>query len=239
MTMRTRAVVLIVALGVVVVAGLALALQSLDDAGEQPELLIWSGPIRPEFGWLPVQPMTRPEIHAEFEWADRADTRIGAVDISQVRAGIEGQSHWRIELAQRPPRAAGLDRADTLISYGLVFETTGDGVADHVVGINNDASRRGDFRVWVTNVATGETEEQIGAPYGFPVEFSHPDEAQPGEAALGPATVVFTFIGGSSPSGLTTTSPFYAWASITAGDEVVAWDYAPDASWLFVAAPVR
>jgi hypothetical protein len=122
--------------------------------------------------------------------------------------------------------------AQTLISYGLVFETTGDGVADYVVGINNDAPRRGDFRVWVSDVATGQTEEQIGPPYGFPVEFSHPDEAQPAEGALGPATVVFTFLGDSSPPGLIARSPFYAWAAIAAGHEVVAWDYAPDASWL-------
>jgi hypothetical protein len=237
MTMRARAVVLILAVGVVVVAGLTVAFQFLDDRTEQPERLIWSGPIRPEFGRLAVQPMAQPGEFQEFEWADGSDTGIGAVDISHVRAAAEGPTHWRIELAERPPRAAGLDRANTLISYGLVFETTGDGMADIVVGINNDAPRPGDFRVWVTAVATGQTEEQIGPPYGFPVEFSHPDEAQPG-VALGPAAVAFGFIEGSSPRGLTGTSPFYAWASITAGDEVVAWDYAPDASWL-ISAPVR
>jgi hypothetical protein len=238
MTMRARAVVLILALGAVVVVGLTIAFQFLDETTEQPERLIWSGPIRPEFGRLAVQPMAHPGEFQEFEWTDGSDTGIGAVDISHVRATPEGQAHWRIELAERPARAAGLNRANTLISYGLVFETTGDGIADIVVGINNDAPRPGDFRVWVTEVATGQTEEQIGPPYGFPVEFRHPDEAQPGEGALGPATVVFTFLGDSLPRGLTATSPFYAWASITAGAEVVAWDYAPDASWL-ISAPVR
>jgi hypothetical protein len=238
MTTRARAVVLILALGVVVVAGLTVAFRLLDERTEQPERLIWSGPIRPEFGRLPVQPMAHPGEFQEFEWADGSDTRIGAVDISDVHAGPEGRTHWRIQLAERPPKAAGLDRANRLISYGLVFETTGDGIADIVVGINNDAPRPGDFRVWVTDVATGQTEEQIGPPYGFPVEFSHPDEAQPGDEAPGPATVMFTFIRGSSPPGLTGASPFYAWASITAGTEVAAWDYAPDASWL-TSAPLR
>jgi len=159
------------------------------------------------------------------------DAGIGIVDIVRVETNPEDQAHWRIKLAERPPRAAGLDPANTLISYGLVFETTGDGIGDYIVGINNDAPKRGDFRVWVTDVASGRTEEQIGPPYGFPIEFSHPDEVQ-GQQPGAPIGLLFTFLSGSAPAGLTGSSPFYAWSSVTAGDEVIAWDYAPDASWL-------
>jgi hypothetical protein len=177
-----------------------------------------------------VQPIRRPEDGTGFTWIDGRDAGIGIVDIVGVETNPEGQA-WRIKLAERPPRAAGLDPAKTLISYGLVFETTGDGIGDYIVGINNDAPKRGDLRVWVTDVASGRTEEQIGPPYGFPIEFSHPDEVQ-GQQPGAPIGLLFTFLGGSAPAGLTGSSPFYAWSSVTAGDEVIAWDYAPDASWL-------
>jgi hypothetical protein len=55
-----------------------------------------------------------------------------------------------------------LSRPGLLIAYGLVLDTTGDGVADYVVGIDNDAPDREDFRVWVSDLATGETDERIG-----------------------------------------------------------------------------
>jgi hypothetical protein len=233
MSNRTRAVVGVLALGVAV-AGLAAALESLDPAAsmatEEPERLVWSGQIRAELGGLPVQLVRDEQVGMGFRWPDRRDTPIGMVDIASVGTDFPDQPHWRIELAARPPRAAGLDPADTLISDGFVFETTGDGVGDFVVGINNDAPRPGELRVWVTDVASGATEEQIGPPYGFPIEFSYPGE--PAGDPAQPVEVVFTFLGGSAPPGLTGASPFYAWASVTAGEEVVAWDYAPDASWL-------
>lgn len=132
------------------------------------------------------------------------------------------------ELAGRPPRAADLARARRFLAYGLVFETTGDGVADYAVGISNDAPRAGDLRVWVTDIAAGQTREQIGGPYGFPVEFSYPDEQDLGMVP----TMVFTFLGDSAPRGLTEASRFYAWTSVTDGGMVVGWDYAPDTGWL-------
>jgi hypothetical protein len=142
-----------------------------------------------------------------------------------------GQIHWRIDLAEKPPTAERLADAGSLLTYGLVLETTGDGVADFVIGISNDAPGPGHFRVWVTDLATNETREQVGAPYGSPVEFRHPDEQEVGE----PPSMVFTFIGGSMPRGITSTSRWYAWAALTdAAGDVVAWDYAPDAAWLIV-----
>ena len=111
-----------------------------------------------------------------------------------------------------------------------MLEATGDGVADYVIGIDNDAPVQGDFHVWVTDLATGETDERIGPPYGSPIEFSHPDEKQPGEH-LG-RTMVFTFLPGYAPAGLNPGPVrFYAWASAARGGEVFAWDYAPDTGW--------
>jgi hypothetical protein len=174
------------------------------------------------------------EDTGEHVWRDAHDAAVSWADITDLGLSTEGQVHWRIELARKPPAAAGIDRAETVIAYGLVLETNGDGVADVVVGIDNDAPRRGDFRVWVTDLATGDTEEQLGPPYGFPVEFLHPDEHRPEDGPMTPQ-MVFTFLPGSSPPGVAGgAARFYAWASVTEGDEVVAWDYAPDAAWLRV-----
>lgn len=238
MTMRRRTIVLTVVVAAVVVAGIAAALRTLSDAAatlsdEQRALLEWSGPVRRDRGEMVVQPMTERE-DTTLSWADRRDAPIGWVDITRLGLAPDGQTHWNIELAGWPPPAAGLDRAQ-LIAYGLVLETTGDSAADYVVGINNDAPVPGDFRVWVTDLATGETEEQIGAPYGFPVEFSHPDERR-ADGPPGPPTMTFTFLPGSGPPDLNARSMrFYAWASTTDSGDVVAWDYAPDAAWLLAA----
>jgi hypothetical protein len=143
---------------------------------------------------------------------------------------IEGRAYWHLDLGDAPPRADGLDPAETVISYGLVFETTGDGIPDYVVGINNDAPTPGEFRVWVTDLATGDKDERVGGPYGFPVEFRHPDEqAAPDISA---PSMHFTFL--RSPLGVYPASSFYAWASVTSGGEIVAWDYAPEYGWLVV-----
>ena len=145
-------------------------------------------------------------------------------DLEGVTLDSPQQPHWRLMLAASPPKATTLDPSRTVISYGLTFETTGDAVADYVVGISNQACEAGDFRVWVTDLATGETTEQLGPPYGFPVEFAHPDE---GEGA----GMLFTFLPGSAVGGIDLGTPFYAWASVEEDGEVVAWDYAPDAGW--------
>jgi hypothetical protein len=187
-------------------------------------------------------------------WAmpDRRDAAVPGVDIVDVRWRPEGQMHWGIELASWPSRAEDLDPAETIIEYGVVLDTNGDRVADYEFGINNDAPVPGDFRVWVTNLATGETDEQVGAPYGYPVEFSHPDEQDPNDTLNGesrPPTMVFTFLGGprgarpvGRPDEAGEVRPpsewqFYVWATVTEGGEVVAWDYGPDFGWLTVPSP--
>ena len=197
-------------------------------------LTVWTGPVRtgPQ---AEVHLMELSEVTGQHMWSDPQDAPVSWADIINLSLVPEGQIHWAIELAGKPPLAAEIDRAETVIAYGLVLETNGDGVADYVVGIDNDAPDRGDFRVWVTDLATGDSDEQLGSPYGFPVEFSHPDEHQP-EDGPRPPTMTFTFLPGSRPPGVDGATRFYAWASVEEDGEVVAWDYAPDVGWL--SAPV-
>ncbi len=185
--------------------------------------LAWAGPV-----WTGSEVA---EVHVERQWQDGQDAAVSWADITKVGFTSDGQPHWRVEFAGRPPVAAELG-GETVIAYGLVLETNDDGVADYVVGINNVAPQRSHFRVWVTDLATGHTDEQLGPPYGFPVEFAHPNELQAGDPSR-PPQMVFTFLPGSAPPGVAGgAASFYAWASVTEGDEVVAWDYAPDDSWL-------
>ena len=150
---------------------------------------------------------------------DPPDAPVGWIDIRRVDRGTVYVG-WIIELGGKPPEAADREPG-LLIAYGLVLETTGDGVADYVIGIDNDAPGPGHFHVWVTDLATGETDEQIGPPYGFPIEFSHPDENQPGEH-LG-RTMIFSFLPGDAPAGLNPGPVrFYAWASAARGGEIFA-----------------
>jgi hypothetical protein len=161
---------------------------------------------------------------------DAGDAARDYVDIERVRIASASQPHWWLMLAGVPPTAPELDAKEAILSYGLAFETDGDGSPDYVVGISNEASQPGGFLVWVTDLATGETEEQDGPPYGYPVEFSHPSEVQgvDGRPAL---EMLFTFLNESRPPGVALGSPFYAWASVEEDGEVVAWDYAPDEGW--------
>jgi hypothetical protein len=161
-------------------------------------------------------------------WHDpRDDVPVRSVDIDRVLL-YPGSQGWYIGLAARPP---GADADPGLvIAYGLVFDTNGDGVADYLVGIDDGAPQPGEFRVRVTDLATGKTDEQIGPPYGFPVEFSHPAEEQP---RPDPPAMTFTFLGDSKPADLNPwTVRFYAWTSATRDGQVVARDYAPDAGWM-------
>jgi hypothetical protein len=234
MSVPSRAILFKMLLTLVVVGAIIAALQLLNnDAGIAQRRPTWPGPVHNAAG-MPVVPMAPDAAEGDVEWADARDEPVNWIDIARVRVSPEGRPQWRIELAAKPPRADGLEAAETVISYGLVFETTGDGRADYVVGINNDARGLGHFRVWVTDLATGATEEQVGPPYGFPVEFRHPDEAGPGDDPLGSRSMLFTFLPGTTPRGLTERSPFYAWSAVTSAGETGAWDYAPDSAWLLM-----
>lgn len=228
--MQPRTIALAVLLGTIVVLGMAVASQlSSLTAPAIIQRAAWRGPVHLAQGAV-VLPMAR-EDDTSWQAEDRRDQAVGWLDIVEVRWLPENQMHWYLACAGLPPDMADLDRLGRTLSYGLVFETTGDGVADYEVGLSNEAPEPGDLRVWVTNLATGETEQQFGPPYGFPVEFStsleSPDMTQPSGA-------VFTFLGGSVPRGLTADSRFYAWSAIAEGGNVVAWDFAPDAAWLAI-----
>jgi len=210
------------------------------EPADQPTTTTWPGPVREDATSLGITTMQRDVGDGTWSWEDPLDTPVDWIDVQRVSFLSEGQPHWYIELAAKPPLAADLEPG-VLIAYGLVLDTGGDGLADHVVGIDNNAPQPGDLHVWVTDLASGEIDEQFGPPYGFPVEFSHPDEAQPGDYPPGhPATMVFTFLSGSAPAGLRLgATQFYVWTSTTVDGEVVAWDYAPDSSWLRVAASAQ
>lgn len=198
----------------------------------------WSGRVRTDLAGMPVVCSSAGD-DGQWSRTDPRDTAVEGIDIVEIlaRGRESGQPQWTIELSAFPPAAATLDRAETVIEYGLVFETTGDGVADFVAGINNDAPVRGEHRVWVTRLATNETDERVGGPYGYPVEFAYPDElpAQT-EPSMWRPRMMFMFLSGSTPWIGTDIGPvtvrYYAWASVMSGTEMVAWDYAPDYGWL-------
>ena len=193
--------------------------------------ITWTGPLRAVPGEMVVLKMVFTD--RGLSWLDGLDAPIAWVDISQVHFKPEGQAHWYIELADWPPPRTDPDRS-ALLAYGLVVESTGDDAADFVIGLEDVPGSLAP-RVWVTKLATGETLEQTGDPYGYPVEFAYPVEPSlPDEQdSFGP-TVVFTFLAGT-PNTIrfdASTARFYAWASRTFAGQVVAWDYAPDSDWL-------
>ena len=186
--------------------------------------------------WMLEGRLGTSHIVATGAWEDPRDASVAGVDMTRLKYLGGSQPHWYLELAERPPKER--TTAD-VVSYGLVLDTTEDGAPDYVVGIEDDPTPPGDvlsgdeysprhiYRVWVTNLATGETDEQVGPSYGYPVEFGHPDER--GQGAL----VWFTFLGDSAPSGMDPrTVRFYAWASLTSDGELVARDTAPDEGWM-------
>ena len=229
----------------VVVAALAAGIRVLGEVVNRPAAeddepglpAGWTGPLRADDpGELAAPPMALSDDLVGV-WAEPVrDAGQRWVDITRVRTMSPWQINWALELAAWPPRAEALDPSETLIAYGLVLDTTGDVKADYLIGINNDAPTAGEFRIWVTDLATGETDEQVGGPYGLPVEFIHPDELGPLDGPPGadplPPTMWFTFIDREPPGLDLSTTNFYAWASVTQAGEVVAWDYAPDAGWL-------
>jgi hypothetical protein len=232
--------VFVLVVAVVVGAGL-IARSNVGDSqstpAASPSPASWTGPVRADVATLPVVAMVEwPELDAHAV-PDSRDSREPWADVVDIQWRYEPfgdgvQSFVRLVLAARPPRAETL-RADEIISYGLVIDTNADGVADYEIGIATDAHDFGPFRAWVTDLATGFTEEE-NVDYGEDLfDFRHPDEVSPQMAAGGPPEVTRTmaFTLTSSPPGFDTSSRIYAWSLVTRGGEVVAWDYAPDAAW--------
>jgi hypothetical protein len=209
------------------------------DPTPEPGPVAWSGPVREGGGGTETMVVRRVAVGqpaAPAVWEDEPDDDSAAPWTEIIGVRQEGTDRWIIDLAAFPPPTDTLDPTETVIAYGLVFDTDDDGTADYEVGISNEALRAGDYRVWVTDLATGETDEQVGPPYGYPVEFSHPDEWRRA-VPDGRPEMRFLFLQGSAPEGVGRHTRFYAWSSLTEGGEVVAWDYAPDKAWLLVPDP--
>lgn len=210
-----------------------------------PSPATWSGSLRADAGGMPVLLLTRDAVRG-WAWADGRDAAVPWVDIDVVRWSFDDQLRWEIDLSGWPPRAEALDPNKTVVEYGVVLDTNRDRVADYELGINNDAPEAGEFRVWIADLGAGDTNERLGPPYGYPVEFSHPDEQDPDDTMNGQPVqpyMLFTFLPGSRPSGPAEEVlpsdqwQFYVWATVTEGGEVVAWDYGPDSGWLTVRSP--
>ena len=186
-----------------------------------PEAPIWSGPVRAPSDV--VHRMTTAEY--EETWDDPLDTSEPWADLVLVRSRDANQGYWMLELAAMAPSFDELEPG-VIVAYGLVFDTNADGAADYVVGIDNDAPVRGNPRAWVTDLATGETDEQTAQPYGYPIEFGLPSVDDP-------YPVFLTFLNGSAPANLDPeTVRFYAWTSATRDGQVFAHDFAPDTGWI-------
>ena len=206
----------------------------------------WSGAVR-RAAVLPFVP--RREVRG---WTDPRDTPWRGIDLRRVSghgreyngvAVIDGENipsfragAWQLGLAARPPRSTTVDPTRRVIEYGVVVDSDGDHDPDCHIGINNDARRRAGgredpipvYRVWVTNLRTGATDERVGPPYGMPVEFIHPGD-RGARRAMG-----FGFLS-ERPAAcdpFEPTAAFYAYATLSQGGEVVAWDVAPDRAWL-------
>jgi len=200
----------------------------------------WLGPVRS----AKLRVISRQKA---LHWVDPRDAAFDGIDLRLVAgrgreyngvAVINGKNvpgfsagGWHAELVARPPRTATIDPDERVIEYGVVIDTDGDRTADCHIGINNDARQRGRwpvYRVWVKNLRTRETVEQVGGPYGGLVEFGHPGDLGSGRG------VGFEFLGDwMSPcrkAGPAAT--FYAYAVLTENGEVTSWDFAPDAAWL-------
>jgi len=177
-----------------------------------PSPASWTGPVRADAATLPVVAMADGPPESEGgggSWEDGRDSDMPWADIVEVRyipRGGPRTSAVYIVLGERPPRAETLP-VNEVISYGFVVDTDADGVADYEVGIETDAHDFGDFNVWVTDLANGVTSEKTAPPYGFPVEFMHPDEVSREMAANAleelARTMLFGFLAGSDPPGST------------------------------------
>lgn len=190
----------------------------------------WPGVLRADQAGADVATLDT-DVESSLSWSDDADTAPGWADIKRV--AITALQQWQLELALEPPRRDALTQAGQVLAFGFVMDTNADGVADYVVGIDTDAEAPA-VHVWLTNVATGETNERSSGPYGAPFDFwtSFEAESIPDSPRLTPGGGFFN-VGFAPPELFDQKSTrFYAWTSLTEDGEVVAWDYAPDRGWL-------
>ena len=161
-------------------------------------------------------------------WDDPSDTSVEGVDLTRVQYGWRGRPDWSLGLAAWPQPGSSLHEG-VVISYGVVVDSTHDGTADYVIGIARGGSQlsgSGAFRVWVTDLATNETDEK-GPPYGFPFDFGHDSGKRSGTAGMS------LFFLDPGPFDDAQHARWYAWSSLSRDGEVIAWDTAPDTGWIY------
>jgi hypothetical protein len=190
----------------------------------------WMGAVRPDLATLPTVRMPH-ERDGGYIGVDPPDATDEDIDLTIIRT-LPGRS-WGLDLVGYPPPDATLDANRRVIEYGVVLDDGNDGVADCLIGISSGADDVQGYRVWATNLRSGVTQEQLGPPYGFPIDFSHPNEQS--EAPYG---MRFFFLSGIRPCDLPTGRiAFYAWSTTSTDGVVQAWDYAPDNAWLLPEVP--
>lgn len=187
----------------------------------------WPGPVRTGVV-LPVVPDRRlgPPANPWRGWTDPRDSEVGQVDI-RVLAG------WGLMLQEDARLEAWLSRGERVVEYGLVVDNDGDRVADCQLALNTDAPGRG-LRAILRNLHTGETDERIGPPYGYPFEFGFIEPTPPRQARRPRPSLFIEFLGAwQAPC-----EPragrihWYAYTSLARNGHVTAWDFAPDEAWL-------
>jgi hypothetical protein len=205
---------------------------------------VWPGPVRDPSD---VVHRVVADDQGGGSWDDPLDASERWADVARLDFSRTNYGHWNFHLEANPPPLEDLE-PEVVLAYGLVFDTNADGAADYVVGLDNDAPRQGDFRAWLTDLRTGESNEQVGPPYGSPIEFGGWDAARANEedfvaepgAVEPPPTgdlhqVILTVLNGAQPADLDlNTMRFYAWTSAARDGLVFAHDYAPDTGWLSV-----
>jgi len=238
--MFRRGALLLGVLAAVLLAGLAAVRLLAPEPSAEPPIedahVEWTGPVR-QAGGLGAVVVLEPGGDGTMTWSEPQDAAPRWADVARVSVTREFQN-WYLELGADPPRRDALAGEDVVLAFGFVIDTTGDGVADYVVGIDTDAVAQ-DVHVWLTDLANGETRERFSGPYGDPFDFWTSLEAGGGAMAGDRPPGGSFFNVGFAPTELfdLDTARFYAWSSLTQAGEVVAWDYAPDAGWL--AAPAR
>jgi hypothetical protein len=183
----------------------------------------WPGPLRAEPAGVAIVVPQITDARGEWSHRDEPDgddlAEFPWLDIVEV--GISDSRATYVILAAIPEPA---EPAEHRRAYGVVVDTNRDGLADYRVGMENAPGDQ--YRLWRTDLCTGETRAGTGAPY-VPMGDSLPDASWPGDWHPHGLSIITRPVRGTR--GL---YRFYAWSSEIADGRVVATDYAPDVGWL-------